>query len=201
MTDKILLNEEIFIVTESDLPCLITYAEKSGGSHFSVTMTANLFLSGSKILFLTAYPMAKDNFLKQIGSDYSKVALITSAEELEGAESAQAIILENGREDLFLQASRTLNDLKERVVLVKNMEVFSNAAFDICMDLEKVILSGNIDTWAAGTRAAQKTYKTIIAFTEPEIRLPIEVPALEKYTGYLSGKDRKGLVKVQMATA
>ncbi len=48
MADKILLNNEDYHIGESDLPCLIHYAPKVGGSHFSVAMVADLFLRGSK---------------------------------------------------------------------------------------------------------------------------------------------------------
>ena len=63
MADTISLNNEVYHIGEDGLPCLIHYAPKTGGSYFSVAMVADLFLRGSKILFLTAYPMAKDNFL------------------------------------------------------------------------------------------------------------------------------------------
>jgi len=78
MADKILLNNEVYHIGEDGLPCLIHYAPKAGGSHFSVTMVADLFLSGSKILFLTAYPMAKDNFFQQIKGHHSDILNVSS---------------------------------------------------------------------------------------------------------------------------
>lgn len=197
MADKIFLNKEIINFSENDLPCLITYAEKTGGSHFSITMVVDLFLQGSKILFLTAYPMAKDNFLEQVGSDHSKIAFVTSVEELEKAKDAQVIILESGNEILFNEVAKILPDLRERVILIKNMEVFSKAVFDVCLGLEKVILSGNIDTCIDKERISKKDFKTIIAFSKPEISLPIEIPILEKYTGYLLGNNKSGIVEIQ----
>ncbi len=197
MADKIFLNKQTLNFTEDDLPCLITYADKTGGSHFSITLVVNLFLNGSKVLFLTAYPMAKDNFLQQVGKDHSKVTFVTSVEELEKAKNNQVIILESGNELLFNEAIKILPDLKERVILIKNMEVFSKAVFDICLNMEKVILSGNIDMCADKERLSKKDFRTIIAFTKPEISLPIEVPVLEKYTGFLLGSGKIGVVAVQ----
>lgn len=127
MADTILLNNEDYHIGEDGLPCLIHYAPKAGGSHFSVSMVADLFLNGSKMLFLTAYPMAKDNFLQQIKGEESKTTFITNESQLNT--DAQAIILESGNEELFLKAVEKLDDLNERVVLVKNMEVFSDAVF------------------------------------------------------------------------
>ncbi len=146
MADQIILNNEVHHIGEDGLPCLIHYAPKAGGSRFTVAMVADLFLRGSKILFLTAYPMAKDNFLQQIKGSESKTAFITDEGQLNT--DAQAIILESGNEKLFLQAAEKLDDLNERVVLVKNTEVFNDAVFDSFLELQKIILRG---AWPDGT--------------------------------------------------
>ncbi|MBP9803067.1 MAG: hypothetical protein KBD14_02045 [Candidatus Pacebacteria bacterium] len=197
MADKILLNNELYHFSESDLPCLITYAPKTGGSHFTVTLVADLFLQGSKILFLTAYPMAKENFLEQVGEDHSKIIFVDSPDDLEKAKDFQVIILESGNENLFLEVSKNLPDLQERVILIKNMEVFSEKVFEVCVNLEKVILSGDIDTTSYKEKIIKKDFKTIIAFSQSEINLPIQIPSLEKYVGYLSSQDKSGLVAIE----
>lgn len=138
MADTILLKNEVYHVGEGGLPCLIHYTPKVGGSHFSVAMIADLFFGGSKILFLTAYPMAKDNFMQQIKGEESKTAFITDESQLNT--NARAIILESGDEKLFLRVVEKLSDLDERVVFVKNIEVFSDAVFDSCLKLQKIIL-------------------------------------------------------------
>lgn len=196
MADTILLNNEVYHISEDGLPCLIHYAPKAGGSHFSVTMVADLFLSGSKILFLTAYPMAKDNFLQQIKGMESKTAFVTDENQLNT--DAQAIILESGNEKLFLKAIEKLGDLSERVVLVKNMEVFSDAVFDSCLKLQKIILSGDVDKCSAKKQISDKAFKTTVLFTKPETSLRVEPPLLEKYTGYLCSDGKEGFVSVQL---
>lgn len=196
MKNNILLDNNEFNFTENDLPCLVTYAEKTGGSHFSICMIADLFRSGSKILFLTAYPMAKENFLEQVGEDNSKISFISSLEDLDKVKNTQVIILESGNESLFLEVAKILPDLRERVILIKNIEVFSEKVFDVCLDLDKVILSGHLDECTDKERISKKEYSSIIAFSKPEITLPIKVPELEKYNGYLAGKHTKGIVKV-----
>ena len=196
--NKIILNNELYQVKEKDLPFLIIYGEKSGGSHFTITLIADLFLSGSKILFFTAFPMAKDNFLEQIGSDHPKVAFINSVEDIKNYKDNQVLILESGNENLFIEAISILQDLNERVVLVKNIEAFSQDIFNNCLDLKNVVLSGNIDICIAKEQILKKSFKSIVVFTKPEISLPIEVPILEKWTGYLSGQDNMGVIKVHM---
>ena len=196
--NKIILNNDLYQVKEKDLPFLIIYGEKSGGSHFTITLVVDLFLSGSKILFFTAFPMAKDNFLEQIGSDHSKVAFIDSVEDIKNYKDNQVLILESGNENLFIEAISILQDLNERVVLVKNIEAFSQDIFNNCLDLKNVVLSGNIDICIAKEQILKKSFKSIVVFTKPEISLPIEVPILEKWTGYLSGQDNMGVIKVHM---
>lgn len=196
MKNNILLNNSLFNFTENDLPCLVTYVEKTGGSHFSITMVVNLFLSGSKILFLTAYPMAKENFLEQVGGDNSKIAFITSIDELEKVKDSQVIILESGNENLFNEVVKELPDLHDRVILIKNMEFFTKKVFDVCLNLQKVILSGHIDECIDKERISKKEYKTLIAFSKPEISIPMEVPILEKYSGYLLSQNKSGIVKI-----
>lgn len=197
MADTILLNKQLYRITEDELPCLITYGEGMGGSHLSVTLVANLFLQGSKILFLTAYPMAKENFLEQVGQDYSKIAFVNSFSELQETKDTQAIILESGNEALFLEIANSLPDLHERIILIKNIEVFSEKVFEVCLNLEKVILSGNIDTCVAKEKISQHNFKTVIAFNQPIISLPITVPVLEKWYGYLSNDTGSGIIAVQ----
>ncbi|MCX6785129.1 MAG: hypothetical protein NTV81_04375 [Candidatus Komeilibacteria bacterium] len=196
MLDQILLNNEEYYITEGGLPCLITYAEKAGGSHFSITMVADLFLRGSRILFLTAYPMAKENFLKQTKGNESKTTYITDANQLNT--NSQAIILESGNEKLFLEAVNKLTDINERVVFIKNMEVFSDAVFDVCLKLPKLILSGDIDKCFAKKQISEKLFNTTVIFTKPEVKLTYEPPVLEKYTGYLWSGGAEGLVTVKM---
>jgi hypothetical protein len=196
MLDQIILNNKAYQTNKDDLPCLITYTEKTGGSHFSVSMVADLFLQGQKILFLTAYPMAKDNFLKQIQGYEKNTSYISDPKQLNP--NTQAIILESGNEDLFLEAIKILPDIKERIILIKNIEVFSQTIFDQCLNYQKIILSGNIDKCSAKIDISNYPFNTIIAFSKPEINLPITLPPLEKYLGYWSGKNKKGLTKIQV---
>lgn len=140
--------------------------------------------------------MAKDNFLKQIKGGESKTAFITDESQLNT--NSQAIILESGNEKLFLKAVEKLDDLSERVVLIKNMEVFSNAVIDSCLKLQKIILSGDIDKCSAKKQISKKMFKTTVLFTKPETPLRIMPPVLEKYTGYLLSNRKEGLVRIRM---
>ncbi len=197
MTDKILLNKQPFEISEDDLPCLITYGGHMGGSQLSIGLVVSLFLQGSKILFLTAYPMAKENFLNQINFDQSKICFIDNISDLGKAAKNQVIILESGNEPLFLEAIKFLPDLSERVVLVKNIEVFSEKFLNECFGLEKIILSGDIDICVAKDKILKKKLKTIIAFNQPKTSISLMVPILDKWTGYLKNENKSGIIEIQ----
>lgn len=197
MIRELTLNKEPYTMSESDLPCLVTYGENMGGSHLSMVLATNLFLTGSKILFFTAYPMARENFLEQIGTDCLDVAFINSTSELEKALHARAIFLKSGDESLFLEVIKIIPDLKERVILIKNMEIFSETVLDISLSLDKVILSGNIDTTITKEKIIKKNFKTIIAFNQPNTQPSVTIPKLEKYEAFLSNSIKSGILKIK----
>lgn len=197
MLNKILLNNEEYQPNERDLPCLITYGEKTGGSQFTMTLTANLFLSGSKILILTAYPMARENFMEQTKGREGDVAYVESADQLEQNKDAQVIILKSGDQDLFLGVAPGMGDINERVILVKNIEVFNESIFDFVLDFQKVLLSGDVDKCEARDLIMESKFRTVVAFSEPKVKLPFELPELPKYQGYFWGEARKGAVRLE----
>lgn len=198
MTHKILLNNKELHFTEKDLPCLIHYKEKQGGSQFTITLVADLFSQGSKILFLTAYPYAKDNFLAQTKGMENKRYFVENKRMLSEAHNHQAIVLKSGDENLFLEALNTLPDLSERVVLIKNFEIFDQNILKHSIKLEKIIFSGDTDKSVIRKQIINKKYKTIIAFSRTNADLSIKVPALDKYTGYLEGTNKEGTVKLEL---
>ena len=198
MAYKILLNDEEFHFGEDGLPCLVHYKEKQGGSQFTVTLVADLFLQGSKILFRTAYPYAKDNLIEQTNGMEYKIFFAENKEDLIGAEKYQAISLKRGDGDLFLEALQTLGDIKDRVVLVKNFEVFKKNILDSSIMHEKIILSGDIDKSMAKKHRSDKLCGSASLFSTPARFFPFKVPELGKYTGYLKTADKEGLVQLEM---
>lgn len=198
MANKLLLDDKALNFSESDLPCLIDYKEKSGGSHFSVTLIANLFLQGSKLLILTAYPMAKDNFMNQIVGLEAKVKFVKDKNDLREAEKYQVIIIESGNGELFLEALKSLSDIGERVLFVKNVESFKIEFIETILPLNKIILSGDIYQCRNKIKIFAKKFKTVIAFSRPINDIQIDFSKLEKYSGYLKSERQKGVVRVDM---
>ncbi len=192
---NIQLNGNPTSFSTTDLPALITGAEKHGASHFSLCLMVDLFRHGHKVLVFSAYPAAKDDF---------KVML--TAKELERVESVeasgpgagkQAVLV--GSEDATALTSvlATLDDLQERVVLIKNIELISIEAFEAVRALPLVVYSGDADACPFADELAQVDFKTKIFFS-PSSKFPADdMPALEKYQGFAVGKDKNGFVTLQ----
>jgi hypothetical protein len=194
MAYKILLNEEEYKIKKDDLPCLITYRDKEGGSQLSISLIADLFLRGEKILFITAFPAGKENFFEQTKGEEEKISYITDAAKLDSKDLA--IILESGNGKLLSEALDRLDDIHERIIFIKNIEAFDDEVVSRCLGKDNIILSGDIDKCISKEQIAKKKYKMIIAFSKPLTLLPINIPALEKYSGYLQSADAQGFIRV-----
>lgn len=196
MADEILMNDKIKHFNEKDLPCLIHYSPKTGGSHFTVTMIADLFLSGSKILFFSAYPMAKDNFIDQTKNSNSTISCASNEKEIDI--NSQAIVLENANEKLFHGALQKIKDQTDRIILIKNIELFNYEVVKSVITMKNLILSGNIDLCSQKELIYRKKYKTKIYFSTPFYGKVIKIPILKNYMGFMKNKTEEGLIYVKI---
>jgi hypothetical protein len=98
MLNKITLDNKDFQFDESFLPCLVTGACKSGASYFSVSLVGNLIEQGSKVIFFTAFLMAKEELFKQIGAN--KTFEVTNEEEINDIPQDKSIIIQSGNKNL-----------------------------------------------------------------------------------------------------
>lgn len=198
MKQKLFLNDQEFHLGETQLPCLIDYREKEGGSNFTVALVADIFLRGSKILFFTAYHMAKDNFMERVHGHEPKILLVETADQLVGAEQYQTIIIKSGDTGLCLEALQILKDIADRVILVKNYNILDDSVTRASLEHPKLILSGNVDASMLKVEVSKKSFKTVISFSKSETALPINVPTdLGKYGGYLKSGATEGRVELK----
>lgn len=155
-------------------------------------MIADLFLKDAKILFLTAYPMAKDNFLKQVYGYEDKILTATQKNQL--TTNKQAILIESGNQGLFLEALNELKDINKRIIFIKNFEIFDkNIVLSACKN-KNIIISGDIDLSSTKKELLEIQFKTIIQFSQSKFLKPV-CSNLEKYTGCFWQKNKNGLIK------
>jgi len=177
--NEILLNGSKFDCTEKILPVLIHGEEKAGASLFTVSLAANLFTNGSKLLFLTGYKMAKDEFFKQTNSTENDRIIFCLKDEVEK----------------FTNYVNTLSDINERVIIIKNVDLFDEKIFDLISDHKKIIISGNINKCTFKDKILNKLFETKVLFSKLE---NLEIPNLQKYQGFMTGDNISGIITVKM---
>ncbi|MBI5733185.1 hypothetical protein HY967_04550 [Candidatus Jorgensenbacteria bacterium] len=200
MTKQIILKEtkKPFYFSESDLPMFIHGIDKAGASLFSVAVATQFFLNGKKIIFFTAYPMAKEEFLSQIaGSDKeNKVFYLEHSKNITEASNFSAIIVKSGDWELCLTVLRTLNDVGERIIFVKNIEsILKRELFSAVKMHHKLIFSGDVDKIGFAEEIIAFNFNTKILFSKPKINIGIDIPILDKYVGFVVGREN-ALVKL-----
>jgi len=173
----ILLNNEKIDFTLDDFPMLISGAEKTGASFFSIILLAELLKNGAKVLFFSAYPDAKVEFRKQFG-----------------AEVDQAIIIDSGEESALLESLEKIPDLSERVVLIKNIDSYSSKLFEAVQTLELVIFSGDLDKCQFADKLIKKDFITKVFFSQSTKYPQAELGDLPKYSGQVISDRYDGLI-------
>lgn len=176
MLKKIFLDHKEFHFTQSELPILIHGKEHTGTSLFTVSVLTDLYSRGSKIIALTGFAMARDEFERQIESN----------------EKAQFFTKEN--EELFITNIHKNSDMKDLIVVVKNIELFSEEIFDTVKDFSNLIISGDINKCSFKEKILQKSFNTKIYFSQ----LYDSLPELEKYEGYVTTPSISGVVSLEV---
>ncbi len=177
-----------------DLPMLVHGADKSGASLFSITVAAQLHKEGNKLLIFTAYSMAKDEFLSQLGEEKESVFYLTSLADIEKAKGFQSVIVEHGNEALFLSVLEQLPNLSEYVPFIKNVETVTELDIIYYALARPSVLSGDIMQSTFSEELIAADYTTRVLFT------PLEeepLPELEKYQALMKGKDGQRIVSIR----
>ncbi len=178
---NILLDDKKVDFSLNDLPILVSGAEKSGSSFFTVCLLANFLKNGHKVILFSAHPAAKEEFRNQIGTDLSN-----------------AIIIDSESEDDFINTIKTIPDLPERIILIKNIDSYSQKLFEAVKDNNLVIFSGDLDKCQFADDLLKKSFASKIFFSYSE-KNPIEkLKLLPKYSGMIVGGKYNGVVRLEV---
>ena len=177
---NIVVNNEIINFHKGDFPMLISGAPSAGSSFFSIELMIDLYKRGEKIILFSAYEQAKELFKKEVGVELSD----------------NALIIESGDDNLFLEQLDKIQDLSERIILYKNIDNYDRKLFDKLKDRELVIFSGDIDRCEFREELMKKEFKTKIFFSYSskfEIENKIGLP---KYNGLIMSEKYNGLISI-----
>lgn len=177
---NIIFNNNIIKFDDNDFPILINGKNKSGASLFSITLLANLFLQGEKVLLFSAYPEAKEEFRNQVGDKINKNAEIIN----DGDENSLIDYLKN-------------NDTLDKIILFKNIENYSIDTFNKLKNNEKVIFSGNIDECEFAEELIKKDFETKILFSYSEIIDVDNKIDLPKYNAHIISPRFNGIISLE----
>lgn len=194
MPNKITLDNKPFNLTDSFLPCIITWADKSWASFFSICLISNLIQQWFKTIFFTAFPMAKEKLLKQIWNE--KFYEINKKSDLNNLPSDKSIIVKSWNQKLFLQTIQNIKNLDEYIIFIKNIEEYDESVLDWIPESQKIILSWNLDNCRFEDIIINKKLESKIIFTVPK-NSDIKIPKLEKYESYLISKKISGILRLE----
>lgn len=197
MQKTILLNDKEFNLQGTDLPILIHGKDNSGASLFTITVLANLYKQGSKIIFLSGYHMARDEFISQT-DEHNSTILTDENDEIYQIEEKKVIFIKRENADWFIHLIQSLSDIGERVILVKNIDLFPENIFNAVVDKKNVVISGDINKTDYKKRVLSKNFVSKVLFSPLELNDATILPPLEKYKGYYWGKQKQGKVSLSL---
>ena len=165
---NIVINGKKFNFSEINFPILIHGAEKTGSSFFSICLLSQAQKKGTKTLLFSAYPMAKEEFKKQISSHEN-----------------DALVIDSGDEQVFIKKLQSIPDLKDRVVLIKNIDKYSLKLFNAVKDLKLIIFSGDLDKCQFADSLMGVKFYSKILFSPSKKYPQCDLTDLPKYSGKL----------------
>jgi hypothetical protein len=178
--------------TKEDLSILIHGKEHSGASLLSITLAVGLHEADNKLCIFTAYPMAKEEFLKQVKNP-EKVFYLENEEDFEKALEFQTVIVQSGNIDLFIKAISNHSFVNDRIIFIKNIETIKIPIFKFVSPYP-FIVSGDLELNPAQKDFKNFTYNTKILFS------PIEgekISFLEKYQASMKNRLGDGVITVK----
>lgn len=178
---NILVNDNKIEFKVEDFPMLITGAERTGTSFFSLCLLVSLAETENKVLLFSAYKAAKDEFKKQLD-----------------VKNENAIIAKSGDEKIFLKSIKNIVDISDRIILIKNIENYSYKLFNALKKFDLIIFSGDIDKCQFADDLMKKEFKTKIFFSQSKNFPNKKVKELPKYNGRIISENYNGLITLEM---
>lgn len=198
MTWTTLLDNQPYSFTYEDLPALIHGEQGSGASLFTITLLRELYSQGEPLLFLSEGDAAKNELLEQI--DNPDMISLSDQAQIENAQEHQIIHVTKEHELLLPHLLENLPDKMERVVLIKNMELFSSDTIALFYRHPLVIFSGDLNKSADKESLLQLKFNAKFFFSPLHNDIRLSLPPLEKYHGYFLGRISQGTVSLKQST-
>jgi len=187
----VLTKEEVKF-SKTDLPILIHGKEHSGASLLSITVAALLHKDLNKLLIFTAYPMAREEFLKQIDNS-ENIFYLEKEEDLVLALKYQTIFIQSGNIDLFIKTVKNIEAVRDRIIFIKNIETINIPIYNL-ISTHPFMVSGDFESNLLHKDFINLKYNNKIIFNKLQGE---EQVSLEKYQAFVDGKIGKRIITIK----
>jgi hypothetical protein len=191
-----LLDNQPYSFTSEDLPALIHGEAHAGASLFTITLLRELYSQGEPLILLSEGESAKTEFLDQANNTPDIISLTDQA-QIQTAQEHQVIHVTKEHELLLPHLLENLPDKMERVVLIKNMELFSSDTIALFYRHPLVIFSGDLNKSPDKESLLQLKFNAKFFFSPLYDDLRLTLPPLEKYQGYFLGRISQGITSLR----
>ncbi len=181
--------------SEANLPALIHYKCKEGWSNYSMVLIENLILQWSKVVLITWYQAAKDKLFEEIKPIAKNIVIVKSLEDVKNFKNKQVIIINEDDEKLCLQTIKTVKDIDERIIFVKNIDIFHKPLLNECLKHKLLILSWDLDSCTSKEVMLKKRFNSTILFSQPKTKMTYKFVPKEKYIWYIRSKNKTGYIQ------
>ena len=177
--------------TKEDLPILIHGKEHSVASLLSITLAVGLHEVDNRLCIFTAYPMAKEEFLKQVKNP-EKVFYLENEEDFEKSLEFQTVIVQSGNIDLFIKLISNPSFVNDRIIFIKNIETIKIPILKFVSSYP-LIVSGDLELNPAQQDFKDFIYNTKIFLSSLQGE---KLPTLEKYQAFIKSRSGERIIVV-----
>jgi hypothetical protein len=179
---RIISNNKKLNVSKLELPILISGKCHSGASYFSIALVSELINSGERVIYFCQAKPGVELLRKLVRPEFIP----------------SVIIAEPGNLDDFKEKLSACQDIKERVIFIKNIEQTMDTQVQLLLSKAKTyILSGDFDL---AEKVKPINPKTTIIFSD-STRLKKKLPHdYGQYNGYLDSGEYTGQVRLEETT-
>jgi hypothetical protein len=89
----------------------------------------------------TGYPQAKEQFYTETKKISKDIVVIHNLKEIVKNKNKKVIVIHNDDQKLCLAAIKKLDDIDDRIIFIKNIDICHKPLLKECIKHEKIILS------------------------------------------------------------
>lgn len=167
------LNREPLDIISLEFPILVNGADKTGASHYSIELLAELYKANNKILFFSGYEMAKSAIKERLGDIFDEQKIH---------------ILDDANEEQLMEALKTTPDIESHVLYIKNFDLYAPETIKEVLKFSRVLFMGDVEKAKAKEDIVAFDWKTKVSFGRPEV---------EKYYGVMESSMLSGITHIE----